>query len=143
MLDRLPQALVKLPQLLLTEHVRQAPHLHLMDHRGKLGCGGFSHPAGGRIGSFELGILFFQFLQLPEHLVKFKILYLWVVENVIAVVVVVELFPQVLHAGTDFLLLVKTRFHGKFLLFSTRFIGKWMTFHNTFIVAYPPVDYQY
>ena len=81
-------------QLLLVARVGQRQHRRQVRHLGELVERLGAHALGGRVGRHELGVLGLEVAQLVQQRVVDVVAHLGVVEDVVAVVVMVELAPQ-------------------------------------------------
>ena len=93
-LQQVGHPLAPRPELIVVEGVGQAKHrllvLHLCEACGRLG----PHPLRGRVGRNQLRVILLEALQLAEQSVVLLVAYLGGIKDVVAVVVVVELFAE-------------------------------------------------
>ncbi len=89
-------------QLVINEGVSQGEQGERMFHDTKGFNRGSTNSLGGRIRSEELRIFLFQFPQFPHQSIIFGIADFRVVQNIVAVVVVINLRPQFIYSLLDF-----------------------------------------
>ena len=92
---KLAHPFVEIRQFPVAEGVAQGQHGDLVTHLGKFLEGFSPHSLGGRVRRDQLGVGGFQFLEFAQQAIVLAVRYFWIVEDVIAIVVVVDLLAQV------------------------------------------------
>ena len=85
---------VEVDDVLVAEGVVERQHRHGVHDLGELARDGAAHPLGGRIRRHEIRVGALEFAQLAEERVVARVGDLGIVEDVIAVVVVLDLAPE-------------------------------------------------
>ena len=89
--------------LLLVEGVAQAKHRSVVNGLGEAGYGLRAYALCGRVRGHQLGVALLDGSQLPEERVELGVAYLGRVEGVVAVVVVVDLGPELFEPAVNVL----------------------------------------
>ncbi len=92
-------ATAELTQVGFFEGVAQAEHGHFVAYLAERGQGFAPNALGGRVGGYQVRVFGFKRLELVEQAVVFGIGHAWLIEHVVAVVVLVELGTQFVDTG--------------------------------------------